>query len=152
MELTKAIENEPSKNTLEHVHAIITLRTILQERKQMRQKGPTEPEPIEINARQPNITSEGATTYEGANKIRQYSLCSHVRHVAASFIIEEPHHVNTFTGRKKFGNPPLSNKSTFETNNQPQIYVPPNYAYAIVDPGSGKELEYRDLINQSHRK
>ena len=100
MELTKAIENEPSKNTLEHVHAIITLRTILQERKQMRQKGPTEPEPIEINARQPNITSEGATTYEGANKIRQYSLCSHVRHVVTSFIIEEPHHVNTFTGRK----------------------------------------------------
>ena len=54
--------------------------------------------------------------------------------------------MKTFIGLQKFGNPPLSNKSTFETNNQPQIYVPPNYAYAIVDPESGKELEYRDLI------
>ena len=54
--------------------------------------------------------------------------------------------MKTFTGPRKFGDPPLSNKSTFETNNQPQTYVPPNYAYAIVDPESGKELEYRDLI------
>ena len=33
MELTKSIKNEPSKNTLAHAGAIITLRTILQERK-----------------------------------------------------------------------------------------------------------------------
>ena len=31
-ELTKAIRNEPSKNTLEHVDAIIKLRTLQQER------------------------------------------------------------------------------------------------------------------------
>ena len=35
VELTKAIKNEPSKNTLEHVDTIIKLRTILQERKKM---------------------------------------------------------------------------------------------------------------------
>ena len=33
LELTKSIKNEPSKNTLKHVNAIIKLRTILQERK-----------------------------------------------------------------------------------------------------------------------
>ena len=51
-----------------------------------------------------------------------------------------------FTGLKKNGNSSTSKKSFFETNNQPQIYVPPNYAYAIVDTDSRKELEYRDLI------
>ena len=60
--------------------------------------------------------------------------------------------MTTFTGPRKFGDPPLSNKSTFETNNQPQTYVPPNYAYAIVDPESGKELEYRDLIKSEKYK
>ena len=113
---------------------------------------------------QPNITSEGASTSEGDNKIppashlpiiSQYnennnpqtdptlsqprcSLSSHALHVAESAIIEEPHHVKTFTGPRKFSDPPLSNKSTFETNNQPQTYVTPNYVYAIVNPESGK--------------
>ena len=41
MELTKSIKNEPSKNTLEHVNAIIKLCMLLQERKQIRQNGPT---------------------------------------------------------------------------------------------------------------
>ena len=54
--------------------------------------------------------------------------------------------MKTFTGIQKFGDTSLSKKSTFKTNNHPQIYAPPNYAYAIVDPDSGKELEYRDLI------
>ena len=54
--------------------------------------------------------------------------------------------MKTFSGPQNFGNPPLSNKSTFETNNQPQTYAPPNYAYDIVNPESGKELEYRELI------
>ena len=124
-------------------------------------------------ARRPNITSDVAATSEGANKVpqtlhlpiisqndkndnpheyltllqQQYSLRSHALHVAASVIIKEPHHVKTFTQHRKFGDPPLSDKSKFETNNQPLTYVPPNYAYAIIDPNSGNELEYRNLIN-----
>ena len=163
-ELTKTIINNPSKNTLKHVNAIIKLRMLLQERKENRQKWPAEPEAIKIYARQPNITSVGAANSEGANKVPPTShlatisqgdkndnphtdptlshprcyLCSHVPHVAASVIIEEPHHVKTFTGPLKFGDPPLSNTSTFETNNQPQSYVPPNYMYDNIDPDSGK--------------
>ena len=60
--------------------------------------------------------------------------------------------MKTLTEPRKFGDPPLSEKSTFETNNQPQTYVPPNYSYAIVDPNSGKELEYRDLIKLEKHK
>ena len=115
---------------------------LLQERKRIQQNGPTEPEPIKIHARQPNITSKGAATSEGSNKIPQYSFCSHALHVSASVIITEPKHVKTFTGPRKFGDPPLSNKSTFEANNKPQIYIPTNYAYYIVNTDSGKELEY----------
>ena len=40
MELTKAIKNEPSENTLEHVNVIIKLRTILQERKKIYKRDP----------------------------------------------------------------------------------------------------------------
>ena len=40
MELTKAIKNELSKNTLEHIDAIINLLTILQERKKIDKKDP----------------------------------------------------------------------------------------------------------------
>ena len=121
MELTKAIRNEQSQNTLKHVYAITKLCTLLKERKQTRQKGPAKTEPIKIYARQLNITSEGAANSEGANKIPptltqpRYYLCYHALHVAASIIIEEPHHVRTFTGPRKFGDPPVSNKSTFET-------------------------------------
>ena len=106
---------------IKHVNTIITLRTILQERKQIRKKGPTEPEPIKIHACQPNTTSDGASTSKGINKIPLESLRSHARHVAASVIIEESHHVKTFTEPQKVGDTPLSNKSNFETKNQPQI-------------------------------
>ena len=113
MELNKAIKNEPSKNTLEHVDAIIKLRIILQERKQRLQKIP-EPEPIEIYARKPNITSKGAATSEGANTIPQYYFRSQALRVAASVIIEETNHVKTFTGPQNFGDPPLSKNQPFK--------------------------------------
>ena len=112
-ELTKAVRNEPSKNTLEHIDTIIKMRTLLQERKGNWQKGPAEPEAIKIYTRQPNITSKGSATYEGSNKVPPtshlpkisqdnendnphanptlsqpwYYLCSHALHVAASVII-----------------------------------------------------------------
>ena len=82
----------------------------------------------------------------------RYSLRSRANIIANSVIIEEPTNVTNFNPARKLGKPPVTEKNKLWPQD-PNQYVPPYLANAIVCPDTGKELEYRHLIkSEKHKK
>lgn len=89
-------------------------------------------------------------TIESVAPQHRYDLRSRAKLIVNSVIIDEPPNVTNFSMPRKLGAPPACPGTPTCAFEEPCL--PPYFANTILDPDSGKELEYRHLIKMDKYK